>query len=70
MELVEHTAECVWGSTYNKPVLCMFVSVLMSEKEAVAFPSLFQPLANPFRASSHSPACPNCSSSRGILHII
>lgn len=56
------TAECIWGCTYNKPVLCMFVSVLMSEKEAVAFPSLFQPLAKPFR--------PNCGSSRRILHII
>lgn len=38
VELVERTAECVWGSTYNKPVLCMFVSVLMSGAEAVALP--------------------------------
>ncbi len=69
-ELVEHTAECVWEFTNNKPVLCIFVSVLMSGNEAVALHALFRPLASPVRASSHCPACSNCSSSRGILHII
>lgn len=27
VELVERTAECGLGSIYNKPFLCMFVSV-------------------------------------------
>lgn len=58
------------GFTNNKPVLCIFVSVLMSGKKAVALHALFRPLANPLRASSVCPACPNCSSSRGILDIV
>lgn len=65
VELVECRAECVFGSTYNKPVLCLLVSVLMSGKEAVALscfvPASSQPYQNSFTLAS---------SSRGILEII
>lgn len=50
MELVECTAECVCGSTYNMPVLCMFVSVLSSGKEAVALLCFVPAFSQPFQS--------------------
>lgn len=50
VDLIECTTECFWGSTYYMAVLCMFVSVLSSGKEAVALLCFVPAFSQPYQS--------------------